>query len=105
MGAIASFALPLLLLAGLGTRGFPFFPPGPAGGGLLAGVVSSFVVLGFVFGVVGALFSPTLPPATAKELSTPSSWRPDVCARSNVAGMLAGIGAFLCYTSPRNRRR
>lgn len=106
IGAIASFVLPLLLIAGAGTMGFPFFLPGPAGGGLFAGVISSFVILGFVFGVVAALFSRDIAAGSSKRIVHAIILAAVMFVLgSNVAGILVGIGAFLCYTSPRNRRR
>ncbi|MER3407653.1 MAG: hypothetical protein C4292_02375 [Nitrososphaera sp.] len=66
VGVIVSFVMPLLLIAGFSTIGFPFFPGGPTGG-VFTGVVSSIVILGFVFGVVTAFFTATSRLVTAGE--------------------------------------
>jgi hypothetical protein len=97
--------MPLLLIAGFSTIGFPFFPGGPAGG-VFTGVVSSFVILGFVFGVVAAFFYRDVAAGNNRRVvHTIVLAALMFVLGSNVAGILIGVGAFLCYMSPRRNNR
>ncbi len=100
VGAIVSFVIPLLILAGISWTGIPLLSGPPGVGSGITAIFSSFIILGFVFAVVALYFY--------REIAAGKSSRIMhaiilgvlmLFLSSNVGGLLVLLGAILCYTS------
>ena len=102
IGIIVSVVMSILFIAGISW--FSFLPglPGPAGG--VVTVFSSFVILGFVFAVIAALFYRDIANGNdGRIIHTIILGVLMFFLASNVAGALVGIGAYLCHVNRRSR--
>ena len=102
IGIIVSIVMSALFVAGISW--FSFLPglPGPAGG--VVTVFSSFVILGFVFAVIAALFYRDIANGNdGRIIHTVILGVLMFFLASNIAGALVGIGAYLCHVNRRSR--
>jgi hypothetical protein len=104
IGAVLAVTLPLLTIAGINVfSGGAFMGTMP---GMFAGIIAVIIGMGVLFGAIAFKFHQDI-----------ASGNPDRITHtlilaavmfflgSNVAGIVVGIGAFLCYTSPKRVTR
>ena len=104
IGIIVSVVMSILLIAGISWLSFLPGLPGPAGG--VVTVFSSFVILGFVFAVIAALFHRDIANGNdGRIIHTIILSVLMFFLASNVTGALVGIGAYLCHVNRRSRGR
>lgn len=103
VGTILAFLMPLIYV--LAIYWLPLPNPFGFASGLLAYLFSFFIVLGFVFGIISAIFYKDI--VRGKDSRIIHSLILGMVmfiAGSSIAGIFVGIGAYLCYSAREKRR-
>lgn len=100
IGAVLAVALPFLTLLGINVfSGGAFFGSMP---GMFAGIIVVIIGIGMLFGVLTYKFQQDIAAGNSSRIiHTLILAAVMFFLGSNVAGIVVGIGAFLCYMSPR----
>ncbi|WP_415282241.1 zinc ribbon domain-containing protein [Candidatus Nitrososphaera sp. FF02] len=100
IGAVLAATLPFLTLLGINVfSGGAFFGSMP---GMFAGIIVAVIGIGMMFGVVTYKFYQDIRAGNHNRIThTLILAAVMFFLGSNIAGIIVGIGAFLCYTSPR----
>ncbi len=100
IGAVLAVTLPLLTIAGINVfSGGAFMGAMP---GMFAGVVAVIIGMGVLFGAIAFKFHQDIEAGNYERIvHTMILAAVMFFLGSNIAGIVVGIGAFLCYNSPR----